>query len=36
LRDPAGGRCLIETTIDERVEQLGPLTPNPECCQDSP
>jgi hypothetical protein len=29
LRDPAGVRCLIETAIDQRVEKLGPLTPDP-------
>ena len=29
LRDPARVRCLIEKAIDERMEQLGPLTPSP-------
>jgi very-short-patch-repair endonuclease len=29
LRDPAGVRCLIETAIDQRIEQFGPLTPDP-------
>jgi very-short-patch-repair endonuclease len=28
-QDPASVRCLIETTIDERIEHLGPLTPSP-------
>ena len=28
-QDPASVRCLIETAIDERIEHLGPLTPNP-------
>ena len=27
LRDPAGARSLIENAIDQRLEQLGPLTP---------
>ena len=29
LRDPTGVRCLIENAIDERIKQLGPLTPGP-------
>ena len=29
LQDPASVRCLIETTIDQRIEPLGPLTPGP-------
>ena len=29
LRDPAGVRCLIETAIEQRVKQFGPLTPDP-------
>ena len=28
-RDPAGVRCLIESAIDQRLEQLRPLTPGP-------
>ena len=28
-QDPGSVRCLIETTIDERIEHLGPLTPSP-------
>ena len=28
-QDPGNVRCLIETTIDERIEHLGPLTPTP-------
>ena len=28
-QDPAGVRCLIERAIDERIEHLNPLTPDP-------
>ena len=28
-QDPASVRCLIENAIDERIEHLGPLTPDP-------
>ena len=29
LQDTASVRRLIETTIDRRIEELGPLTPGP-------
>ena len=29
LQDPVSVRCLIETTIDQRIEPLGPPTPGP-------
>ena len=29
LRDPSGVRRLIEKAIDQRMAQLGPLTPSP-------
>ena len=30
LRDPSGVRRLIEKVIDQRMAQLGPLTPSPK------